>query len=134
MQAAHWKVPNKPGVVSSICPKIQEAVIPETTIPETILQVREFIPSPGELFNGYRYRTADCTLTRSFGDGESVRMRACQVSTMLSPNGENTLMAVMPGPSRRDHGIEMGFIAAGLSDSLSCFKEGLCSLNVLCDN
>lgn len=53
---------------------------------------------------------------------------------MLSPNGEDTLMAVMPGPSRRDHGIEMGFIAAGLSDSLSCFKGGLCSLNVLCDN
>jgi hypothetical protein len=53
---------------------------------------------------------------------------------MLSPNGENTLMAVMPGPSRRDHSIEMVLIAAGLSASLSCFNEDLCSLNVLCDS
>jgi hypothetical protein len=59
---------------------------------------------------------------------------ACQVKTMLSPNGENTLMAVMPGPSRRDHSTEMVLIAAGLSDSLSCFNEELCSLNVLCDS
>jgi hypothetical protein len=74
VQAAHWKVPNKPGVVFSICLKIliQKAVLPETTIPETILQVSESTPSPGDLFNGYRYRIADCTLTRSFGDGKSV--------------------------------------------------------------
>ena len=42
-------------------------------------------------------------------------------------------MDAMPGPSRRDHGIEMVFIAAGLSDSHPCFNEDLCSLNVLCD-
>jgi hypothetical protein len=40
-------------------------------------------------------------------------------------------MAVTLSPSKRSHGIEMVLIAAGLSDSLSCFNEDLCSLNAL---